>query len=140
MTHQRIDCEGITTESGPYPSAVRAGRLVHVSGQVSFDDAGAVVAEGDVAGQTRQSLERLQRVLTSVGGSLEDVVACTVYLTDAAFAELFNEEWARWFRDRRPARATVVAQLLDPRLLVEVQATAVLRPQDAVGESRGGAP
>lgn len=139
MTHQRVDCEGITTASSPYPSAVLAGPLVHVSGQVSFDDAGAVVAEGDVTGQTRQCLERLQRVLTSVGGSLDDVVACTVYLTDAAFAESFNVEWARWFRDRRPARATVVAQLLDSRLLVEVQATAVLGPEHAVAEPGGTA-
>lgn len=116
---------GITTASSPYPSAVVVGDLVFVSGQVAFDDTGTVVAEGDVTGQTRQVLERLQRVLLACGASLDDVVTTTAYLSRSSDSGAFNAEWSRWFGDRRPARATVVAQLLDERLLVEVQAVAV---------------
>lgn len=121
----RVDVPGITSADSPYPSAVDTGAMVFVSGQVSFDDEGRVVAPGDPARQTRQCLTRLERVLGSLGCSLSDVVSATVYLTDAAFAADFNTEWGQWFGDRRPARATVVADLLDPALLVEVQAIAV---------------
>lgn len=138
----RLDVPGITTSSSPYPSAVVVGDLVFVSGQVSFDDSGSVVAEGDVTGQTRQVLERLQRVLLMSGATLDGVVSTTVYLSRASYAGAFNTEWSRWFGSRRPARATVVAQLLDERLLVEVQAIAVRTSPDTEGgtsPSRAGA-
>ena len=122
---QLLDVPGITTSSSPYPSAVVAGNLIFVSGQVSVDESGSVVAEGDVTGQTRQALTRLQQVLEAAGATLADVVSTTVYLSRSSDAAQYNAEWARWFGNRRPARATVVAQLLNERLLVEVQATAV---------------
>jgi 2-iminobutanoate/2-iminopropanoate deaminase len=121
---RRLDVEGITTPITPYPNEVAVGSLIFVSGQVSFDDLGAVVARGDVTGQTRQCLRRLERVLDAAGAGLDDVVSATVYLSDAAHAAELSAEWGRWFAERRPARATVVAALLDPDLLVEVQAVA----------------
>lgn len=131
LSATRVDVPGITTAASPYPSAVDTGALVFVSGQVSFDDEGRVVAPGDPAGQTRQCLSRLERVLESLGCALSDVVSATVYLTDADYAADFNAEWGKWFGDHRPARATVVADLLDPALLVEVQATAVREAKGA---------
>ncbi|RZL82486.1 MAG: RidA family protein [Rhodococcus sp. (in: high G+C Gram-positive bacteria)] len=120
-----VDVPGVTTGTGPYPSARRMGDLVFVSGQVSFDDDGRVVGT-DVVTQTRHSLTRLDRVLAAAGATLRDIASATVYLTNAGDAAEFNEEWMRWFGgDHRPARATVVADLLDPRLLVEIQAVAV---------------
>ncbi|MBC2638771.1 MULTISPECIES: RidA family protein [unclassified Rhodococcus (in: high G+C Gram-positive bacteria)] len=120
-----VDVPGVTTGTSPYPSARRVGDLVFVSGQVSFDDDGIVVGT-DVGTQTRHCLTRLQRVLAAAGATVHDIASATVYLTNAANAAGFNEEWMRWFGgEHRPARATVVADLLDPRLLVEIQAVAV---------------
>ena len=120
-----VDVPGVTTAASPYPSARRVGDLVFVSGQVSFDDAGRVVGT-DVVEQTRNSLTRLGRVLAAAGAGLHDIASATVYLVDADDAARFNEEWMRWFgAEHRPARATVVADLLEPRLLVEIQAIAV---------------
>ncbi|MGF6834980.1 2-iminobutanoate/2-iminopropanoate deaminase [Paenarthrobacter sp. TE4293] len=121
-----VDVDGITTPDSPYPSATRAGDTVYISGQVSFGDRGTVVGEGDIQAQTRCSLERLVTVLSTYGATLGDVVSCTVYLRDAALAEAFNRTWVSVFGGHRPSRATVVAELLDPRLLVEVQAIACL--------------
>lgn len=120
-----VDVPGVTTTSSPYPSARRVGDLVFISGQVSFDDAGRVIGT-DVVEQTRNSLTRLGRVLAAAGATLHDIASATVYLTNAEDAARFNEEWMCWFgAEHRPARATVVAELLDPRLLVEIQAIAV---------------
>ncbi|WP_051055399.1 RidA family protein [Rhodococcus opacus] len=120
-----LDVPGVTTGASPYPSAVAVGNFVFVSGQVSFDDAGSVVGT-DVTEQTRQTLRRLERVLAAAGATLHDIASATVYLANADDAPGFNEEWRRWFAaEHRPARATVVAALLDPQLLVEIQAVAV---------------
>ncbi|MET3368409.1 UNVERIFIED_CONTAM: 2-iminobutanoate/2-iminopropanoate deaminase [Jeotgalibacillus campisalis] len=119
-----LDVDGITGPESPYPSATVCGDTIYVSGQVSFADDGSVVGVGDVAVQTRCSLERLARVLSVFGTTLDDVVSCTVYLTDPALAGAFNQAWVAAFGGHRPSRATVVAGLLDPRLLVEVQAIA----------------
>ncbi|MGO4582871.1 RidA family protein [Arthrobacter sp. 2RAF6] len=132
-----VDVDGITTPGSPYPSATRAGDTIYVSGQVSFADEGGVLAEGDASAQTRHALARLARVLAVYGATLEDVVSCTVYLKDASLAEPFNAAWSAAFGGHRPSRATVVAELLDPRLLVEVQAIARLQrssSRDAEGQ------
>lgn len=132
-----VDVDGITTTDMPYPSATRAGDIVYVSGQVSFTDDGTVHGEGDVTAQTLHSLSRLARVLDAYGATLDDVVSCTVYLKEASLGGAFNAAWSAGFGGHRPSRATVVTELLDPRLLVEVQAIAHLRER-ASGDARGG--
>ncbi|NWL10054.1 enamine deaminase RidA [Paenarthrobacter nitroguajacolicus] len=119
-----LDVDGITGPDSPYPSATVCGDIIYVSGQVSFADDGSVAGIGDVAVQTQCSLERLARILSVFGATLDNVVSCTVYLTDAAHAGVFNQAWVTAFGGHRPSRATVVSGLLDPRLLVEVQAIA----------------
>jgi 2-iminobutanoate/2-iminopropanoate deaminase len=120
------DTAGISTPNSFYPSYVRHGDLVYVSGQVSFDDTGGIVGIDDVALQTETALDRLARVLADAGSDLSHVVTATAYLTSASYAAAFNEVWRRRFGNHRPARATVVADLLDDRLLVEISATAVV--------------
>lgn len=132
-----VDVPGITTEASPYPAATLAGGTLYVSGQVSFSDDGLVVGEGDIEAQTRCSLERLGRVLATYGAGLANVVSCTVYLKEAVLAEAFNKTWVSAFGGHRPSRATVVAELLDPRLLVEVQAIACLPQTEAVRAEAG---
>lgn len=119
-----LDVDGITNSRSPYPSATLAGDTIYVSGQVSFADDGSVLGIGDIAVQTRCSLERLAKVLSAYNATLDDVVSCTVYLTDAALSAAFNSTWVSVFGEHRPSRTTAVAGLLDPRLLVEVQAIA----------------
>ncbi|WP_284982313.1 RidA family protein [Arthrobacter sp. efr-133-TYG-118] len=131
-----VDVEGITTAGSLYPSATRVGDTVYVSGQVSFTDDGRIHGEGDVSAQTRHSVARLARVLAVYAATLDDVVSCTVYLKDASLAESFNAAWGAAFGRHRPSRATVVAQLLDQRLLVEVQAIARLQRSSSADAGR----
>jgi 2-iminobutanoate/2-iminopropanoate deaminase len=111
----------------PYSQATVAGGLVFVAGQVALDDDNNVVAPGDAYEQTRVTLDRVARVLGEVGGSLDDVVTATVFVTDLEHLPGFNKAWVEKFGDHRPARATVVAGLLIDGLVVEVQSTAVSR-------------
>jgi 2-iminobutanoate/2-iminopropanoate deaminase len=110
---------------GPFSQGVRAGNLIFVAGQAAVDEDGQIVAPGDVRAQTRYTLDRVRRVLAEAGGDLSNVVSATVFLTDLANFDGYNEAWVEQFGDHRPARATVRADLLFD-FLVEVQAIAVV--------------
>jgi reactive intermediate/imine deaminase len=104
-----------------------AGRTVYVSGQVAMDAAGNVVGEGDVVAQTEKVLENLAAVLEEAGGGLEDVVKVTVFITDMGMYDGVHGVRRRHFSEPYPASSMVeVSALIDPRLLVEVEAVAVL--------------
>ena len=67
---------------GPYSQAIAAGGFVFVSGQLPLDPATGKIANPDVGGQTRRSLENLKAILASAGSSLAEVVKTTVFLGD----------------------------------------------------------
>ncbi|CAA9394327.1 MAG: RidA/YER057c/UK114 superfamily protein [uncultured Rubrobacteraceae bacterium] len=104
-----------------------AGRTVYVSGQVAMDAEGDVVGEGDAKAQTQKVLENVAVVLEEAGGSLDDIVKVTVFITDMAHYDEIHEVRRRFFGEPYPASSMVeVSALIDPRLLVEVEAVAVI--------------
>jgi len=104
-----------------------AGRTVYVSGQVSMDAEGNVVGEGDAKAQTEKVLDNVSVVLEEAGGSLDDVVKVTVFITDMGIYDEVHEVRRRYFGEPYPASSMVeVSALIDPRLLVEVEAVAVI--------------
>jgi enamine deaminase RidA (YjgF/YER057c/UK114 family) len=104
------------------------GRLIVVSGQVAFDEAGDVVGLTDPAQQAEQTFENVRRCLAAEGATFDDVVKLTYYMTDIRFlAEI------RAVRDRlmpgaeKPASTAVqVVALALPELLLEIDALAVV--------------
>lgn len=101
--------------------------LVVTAGQVAFDAAGELVGEGDPAAQAAQALANLDSVLRAADSGPERVLQLRCYLTDADAYPHYAEARARWLGDHAPAGTVViVAGLLDPRLLIEVEAVALL--------------
>ena len=107
---------------GPYSPAVRAGDLVFVSGQVPRDPKSGALLGESVEEQARGTLANLKRVLEAAGASLEQVVACTVYLVDEDDWGRFNEVYKTVFSPPYPTRTVVGASLRG--VLVEVSAIA----------------
>ncbi len=104
-----------------------AGRTVYVSGQVAMDAEGNVVGEGDAKAQTEKVLDNVSVVLEEAGGSLDDVVKVTVFITDMGMYDEVHEVRRRYFGEPYPASSMVeVSALIEPRLLVEVEAVAVI--------------
>ncbi|HEY8532591.1 MAG TPA: RidA family protein [Micromonospora sp.] len=110
----------------PYSQAAIANGFIHIAGQVALDPENNVVAPNDPKAQTTYALGRIRTILAEVGATLNDIVSATVFITDLKHFGPFNEAWAAEFGDHRPARATVVAGLLLPGLVVEIQAVAAL--------------
>jgi enamine deaminase RidA (YjgF/YER057c/UK114 family) len=110
-----------------YSLAVRTGDRVFVAGCAPIMPDGADPPE-DSYGQTKRCIEIIGRALAAAGGSLADVVRTRAYLTPAADFEGFGRAHGEAFSEIRPANTTViVAALVDPRWLLEIEAEAVLR-------------
>lgn len=110
-----------------FSRAYRAGGQVFVSGTAPVADDGGVFAPGDMHAQTRRCFEIALRALADAGGSVTDVVRTRVFLVDGSRWEEAARAHGELFADVRPAGTfVVVAGLLDPSWLVEVEVDAVL--------------
>ena len=96
------------------------------AGTTAMNPDGTIEHEGDAGGQTRTILERIGAVLSEHGAGLEHVVSTHLYVTDAAYAEAVGRAHGEVFRGIRPAATLlVIAGLVDPRMLVEIEVRAV---------------
>ena len=126
MERQTVSSGTEWEEAVGYARAVRVGPHVSVSGTTATDDSGAIVGD-DAHGQTRQVLANVEAALEAVGATIEDVVRTRLYVVDIDDWAAVGRAHAAVFGEVRPATSMVeVARLIDPAMLVEVEADAIV--------------
>jgi len=109
-----------------YARAVLVGETIHVSGTTGTDPSGKVLAPGDAYAQTVQAIRNIENALKRLGMGLEHVVRTRVYVTQIDRWEEVAKAHCEFFGEIHPATSLIgVARLVDPEMLVEIEAEAV---------------
>jgi len=104
------------------------GKLLFVAGQTASDQAGNVVGKGDIKAQTKQVFANLKAVLEEAGGTLDDLVMTTTYITDREYREGYNEVRRGLYKKDPPTSTLVIVKgLAHPDYLIEIAGVAVIQ-------------
>ncbi len=125
MTRSIVSTRNAPAAIGTYSQAVRVGDTVYMSGQIALDPGSGQLIEG-VDAQIHRVFGNLGAVAEAAGGSLNDVVKLTVYLTDLAHFSRVNEIMGEYFSEPYPARAAIGVAALPRGALIEADAVLVL--------------
>jgi reactive intermediate/imine deaminase len=125
MDRRIIHTDGAPQAIGTYSQAVRAGNTVYCSGQIGLDPQTMQMVDG-IDAQIRRVFDNLKAVAEAAGGTLNDAVRFTVYLTDLRHFAKVNEIMATYLKEPYPARAAIGVASLPRDALVEIDAIMVV--------------
>jgi reactive intermediate/imine deaminase len=124
MNKKPIHADKAPAAIGPYSQAIQAGNLVFLSGQIPLVPATMEVVDGNFEARARQVFENLQAVAEAAGGSLNDIVKLSIFLTDLGNFAAVNKVMESFFEQPFPARAAIGVASLPKG--VDVEADAIL--------------
>jgi aminoacrylate peracid reductase len=129
--NERIDPGWTRFARYTFPPAIRRGNLLFISGMTAVDDDGKLVGEGNIAAQARFIYEQMGQVLAAAGASYADVVKTTDYITTTdGYRETADVRREIFGADFPAATGVIVAGLLRPGALIEIEAIAVVPGRD----------
>jgi len=110
---------------GPYNQAIKAGKMLFISGQVAINPTSGNVEATDVTGEAHQVMHNLKAILYEAGMDFHHVVKTTIFLTDMSLFSTVNEIYATYLGSNFPARETVAVKGLPKNVNVEISMIAV---------------
>ena len=124
---ERINPPGVHTPQANYSHVTRVGNTLYIAGQLGLDEHGTLVGPGDAAAQAEQCYRNIQAIVQHFGGSMDDIVKITQYITDLTYRPLVAGPRDRYLGTPGPASTLVVVKgLAAPDYLVEIEALAIL--------------
>lgn len=111
---------------GPYSQAVKVNGMLFVSGQIPIDPKTGEFSSAEIEGQTTTVFENMKAIVEAGGGSMKDVVKCTVLLADMGDFAKVNAIYAKYFEEPYPARAAFAVKELPKGALVEIECIAAV--------------
>ncbi|WP_457625073.1 RidA family protein [Persephonella sp.] len=121
---QMIETEKAPKAIGPYSQAVKYENLLFVSGQIAIDPETQEFAGGSVEEQTKRVMENIRAILEEAGLTFNHVLKTTIYLKNINDFQKVNEVYGGYFKEHKPARATVEVSNLPKGALVEIEVIA----------------
>jgi enamine deaminase RidA (YjgF/YER057c/UK114 family) len=127
MPSQHINPDTLSRSRG-YSQVVKAGNTIYIAGQVSAGVDGNVVGKGDPEAQARQVWRNIEAAVKAAGGTLQNVVKTTTYVTNIQYATAVRKVREELFQASNPPTSTllVVGGLASPDYMIEIEAIAVV--------------
>lgn len=126
MNKTPIHTDSAPAAIGTYSQAIQSGNLVFMSGQIPLDPATMEIVDGDFEARARRVFENLKAVTEAAGGSLDQIVKLTIYLTDLDNFATVNSVMSEYFEEPFPARAALGVRSLPKGADVEAEAILAL--------------
>jgi len=127
VKYSKIPSDRIWSHVG-YSRAVRVGDVIEVAGTSASGPNGQVIAPGDMYEQAKYCIQVICDAIEQLGGKVEDVIRTRVFVTDISLWEEAGRAHGEVFGEIQPASAFVgISELLHPDLMIEVEATAIVR-------------
>ena len=123
MSKKEIKHPDKAVNTGAYSAGIQVGKWLFVSGQGPVDLTTGQVIHGSIEEETLHTLSHIKKIVESAGGSIKDIVKCTVHLTDINDFDRYNAAYASFFPGVKPARTTVQSVLSDG-IKIEIDAIA----------------
>jgi 2-iminobutanoate/2-iminopropanoate deaminase len=124
---ERINPPGVHTPQANYSHVTKVGNTLYISGQLGLDSDGSLVGPGDAEAQAEQAYRNIKAIVEHCGGTMDDVVKITSYITDLAYRPLIAKPRDTYLGTPGPASTLVVIKgLAAPEYLVEIEAIAIL--------------
>ena len=127
----KVNTEKAPAAFGPFSQAIKIDSFIFTSGQLPIDPVTGEVVGGNIKNQTRRVLNNLKAILNEAGGSLEDVVKATVYITSMDDFQAVNEIYSEFFSDPLPARSCVEVSELAKGAKVEIEVIALVKDSNS---------
>src|SRR5437773_5545167 len=123
---------GMKDQRPRYTLGWRVGNTIYVAGQLPYDKHGNLVGVGDIRAQTRRVLGNVRKIVEAGGGTMDQVVKVTVFVTDVQYREAYGEVRSEFFGPNPPASTLVqIANLAVPDALSEIEAGAVVDREES---------
>ncbi len=111
-------------QNAPFSDVVQAGNMYFLAGQIGMDHTTRTLVEGGIQAETEQAIKNIEEVLAQHGMTLDNVVKCTVILSDIQYFSAFNEVYTQYFT-KKPARTTFAAKGIAANGNIEIDVIAV---------------
>ena len=126
MTHEILTLKSVHPTVG-YSHASKAGNTLYIAGQIAQDVAGNLVGQADIEAQVRQVYENLKNIVQEAGGTLQNIVKMTTFLTHYSYIETYRSVRNQYFPEPCPPNTLLIIESLAlPDYMIEVEAVAVL--------------
>lgn len=126
MKRKTIQTDKAPAPIGPYSQAVRAGKMLFVSGQIAIDPATGNIIQDSIEAETDRVMLNLAAILNEAGSSFDRIVKTTIFLSDMSLFTQVNEVYGKYFSADFPARETVAVKGLPKNVNVEISVIAAL--------------
>ena len=112
---------------GPYSQAIRSGNMLYISGQIAIDPQTNLLVNSNIIDEISMVMENLKNILNESNASLDDIVKCSIFLSDISLFDTINNVYGSYFNEPYPARETIEVSKLPKNVNIEISAIAICK-------------